>query len=98
MNKNIIYQFEPLWNEWKIEEYLGSGSTGKVYKIVKRDYDMEYNSAVKFFSIPTEEQLDNFSNFVGNNMNSLSSYLNDYIKDIVNEIKLLYDLKGHSIL
>ena len=33
--KNGIYKYEPLWNEWYVEELIGKGSYGEVYKIYR---------------------------------------------------------------
>mgnify|MGYP001771927281 FL=1 len=37
-----IHQFEPLWGVWKIEEELGEGSYGKVYKAVRNEFGATY--------------------------------------------------------
>ena len=29
------YKYEPLWGEWYIDELIGKGSYGEVYKIYK---------------------------------------------------------------
>ncbi|MEN8907423.1 MAG: protein kinase [Clostridiales bacterium] len=93
----IIYQYEPLWGSWKIKEMIGRGSIGNVYKISKKVLDREQISAVKFISIPTKDQYENFSNIYGiTNQSSSEKFFNDLINKMVQEINLLYELKGNS--
>ncbi len=40
------------WKGWRIDELLGEGAFGKVYKISRREMDFEYSSALKVISIP----------------------------------------------
>lgn len=41
-----IYQYKPLWNEWKVDELIGEGSFGKVYKIKRTEFGEDYYAAV----------------------------------------------------
>lgn len=55
-----IHHFEPLWDDWYIDELLGEGSFGKVYKAHKSFGNHTYVSAIKHLSIPaTEAELHN---------------------------------------
>jgi serine/threonine protein kinase len=97
MNKrDEIFKFEPLFGKWIIKEFLGSGSIGKVYKISSIVNTKEYISAVKYLSFPTEDIYNGAVNSLGNNKEMISNYFKNYIDSIVNEIDLLYELKGHS--
>lgn len=97
MDKNdVIYNFEPLWGSWKIDSCIGMGSSGKVYKIVKEDYNNKYYSAVKFMCLPSEAEYNYILSSLGNHEDTIANYWEDYIKDISKEISLLYNLKGHS--
>lgn len=40
------------WKEWKIEELIGEGSFGKVYRITKEDFGHIYEAALKIIEIP----------------------------------------------
>jgi serine/threonine protein kinase len=95
MENEIIYSYEPLWGQWKIENYVGSGSVGKVYKISRDVFNKKHYAAVKVMTIPTQEQYDNFISSLGSFDNS-KKYFEDLAKQIANEINLLYELKGHS--
>ena len=46
---------EKIWRGWKIVELIGTGSYGKVYKIIKEDFGHTYVSALKVMTIPTNQ-------------------------------------------
>lgn len=50
--RDRILQYQPLWQGWIIEAFLGEGSYGRVYRAVRRDRAGKYRSAVKLISIP----------------------------------------------
>jgi len=96
-SKDLIYLYEPLWGSWKIDSLIGTGSTGTVYKVVKKDYNCEYVSAVKFILVPTYEQYKSvLSYFNSGDKNSIHEYFENIVQSILNEIELLYDLKEHG--
>lgn len=94
-----IYDYQPLWGSWTIENQIGEGTFGKVYKISKDLLGKTHYAAVKIISIPTKDQLK----FASSNLNTsnpeiLESYFNDILKEIVNEINILYDLNGRDYI
>lgn len=95
MQKDEIYQYEPLWNKWKVKELLGEGSVGKVYKISKTVFEREYFSAVKFITL-SPESYNLFDLDTQSAKLSSEEYFRKAIKNIVNEIGLLYKLKGNT--
>ena len=50
-----IKQYEPLWGAWYVENLIGEGSYGKVYKLRREEFGKIYYSAVKLISIPQNE-------------------------------------------
>ena len=44
------------WPEWKIEEVLGRGSFGTVYRASRNVYENSFESAIKVITIPQQEQ------------------------------------------
>ncbi|MEN8906775.1 MAG: serine/threonine-protein kinase [Clostridiales bacterium] len=95
MKNEIIYKYEPLWGDWKIEEILGRGSVGNVYKLSRDFFGEKQYSAVKVISIPTDEQYNMFISSSGHS-NDSKVFFEDLAKEIAKEINLLYQLKGHS--
>ena len=47
MTREELRKFEPLWDKWYIQEYLGGGSYGDVYRITCQVYESSYEAALK---------------------------------------------------
>jgi len=50
-----IYNYVPLWKEWYIEELIGKGSYGEVYKIYRDVNGTREYAAAKYISVPKVE-------------------------------------------
>ena len=87
MNNKNIHRFEPLWNDWYIDEVIGKGSSGIVYKISKKLYDKKHFAALKVIHVPTEEQLENIISSTGNtDSNFIDNYFKNLLKDMTSEM------------
>lgn len=93
---DIIYDFEPLWGAWKIEEFVGAGNFGRVYKVSREEWGQKYISAVKLISIPQGSNDYKEAQTIGIGMGSMAGYFEGFVKSIVSEIELMYKLKGNS--
>ncbi|WP_265444533.1 DUF5050 domain-containing protein [Acetivibrio straminisolvens] len=93
---DYIKKYEPLWGAWRVESFIGEGSYGKVYKIFKEEWGFKYQSALKLISIPTQEQHREAVATIGNDDNSLEQYFQSAVKNIVNEIHMMYTLRGNT--
>ena len=93
-----IKKFEPLWGVWEIDSIIGEGSFGKVYKAVRKDFDKEYFCAIKHVSVPqSENEIKQFFNENGvSDESSASEYFHHIVKDVTDEISIMYSLKGNS--
>lgn len=93
-----IKDFEPLWGEWRSSELLGQGSSGKVYKMVKKDLDKEYYAAVKHLSVPSmpDEEKDLYSEGLVTDKEALKNYYDNVLNTLRSEINLYYKLKGNT--
>ncbi len=49
---NRIKKYEPLWGSWYVEDKVGEGSYGAVYRVVRKSRNKAYRAAVKLISIP----------------------------------------------
>ena len=80
---------------WETVRCIGSGSSGKVYELKKKDeYGGDFHSALKVISIPStqkeyEEMLSTMSEF------AMRSKLRDKVEEISNEYRLMGVLRGH---
>ena len=50
-----IELLEKIWPKWKVAQFLGEGTFGKVYKCVHSEHDIEQFSAIKVISIQRNE-------------------------------------------
>lgn len=95
-NNDGIQKYSPLWGEWIIEEPVGIGSYGKVYKISKQLGNEKVISAVKHIKIPSTAQYEDAILSFGNNKESMRTYFKDIVNKLENEVKLLYKLRGNT--
>ncbi|MHB8963567.1 MAG: serine/threonine protein kinase [Saccharofermentanales bacterium] len=91
-----IYRYQPLWDKWQIDDLIGEGSFGKVYKISHEEYGQTYVSAVKMISIPTEAQYKKARSVIGADDRTLRNYFHEMVQSLINEVNILYSLSGNS--
>ena len=87
---------EKIWRGWKIVELIGTGSYGKVYKIIKEDFGHTYVSALKVMTIPTNQAEVVSVRNEGMDEKSVTSYFYSMVEDIVKECALMSKLQGNS--
>lgn len=82
---------ENVWPEWKVEEIIGKGSYGAVFRCV----DTEGNkSAVKVISVPQNDNEIKPTTSEKMTSEQMKEYYKDIADDMVKEIELLKALKG----
>lgn len=80
---------------WEIVRCIGSGSSGKVYELKKKDeYGGDFHTALKVISVPGsqkeyDEMLDTMSEF------AMRAKLREKVEEISGEYRLLGALRGH---
>ena len=90
-----IKQYEPLWSSWYVDEQLGEGSFGKVYKVHKNEFGKIYYSAVKMLSIPQNEyEIERAKQEMPEI--TVPTYFRGFVMDIVQEIDLMSAFKGNT--
>ena len=92
-----VKKYEPLWGAWYVDSVLGTGSLGKVYKIHKEEFGRIYEAALKMISIPQSEsdiqQMIKTNGIIDEN--SIRTYFNNYIANIVKQIDLMRNFAGN---
>lgn len=97
MNLTGAKRFEAISDKWKVVEQLGSGSSGTVYKIERKDYP-NMKSALKIISIPSSQcevrsfREDNYDL----DDKSVTSYFYGFVEEFIKEIQIMSQLRGHS--
>lgn len=91
-----IYQYQPLWGKWQIDELIGKGNFGRVYRVSHEEYGHTYTSAVKMISIPSEVQYKIAQSVIGQKNVTLRNYFHEMVQSLVNEVNILYSLSGNS--
>ena len=91
-----IKQYEPLWGSWYVDEQLGEGAYGKVYKVHKEEFGRIYEAAVKIISIPQSEADIIQAKSEGLNDESARSYFQAFVTDIIQEVDLMNAFHGNS--
>lgn len=83
-----------VWPEWQAVELLGEGSFGKVYRCVREEYGMKFESAVKVISLPSSRaEVDSFF-AEGMSEEQIKTFYAEIVEDFASEIKMLFLLKG----
>lgn len=84
------------WGVWKIDQLIGEGSFGKVYKIIREELGHTYEAALKVIEIPqSQSEVESVKN-EGMDDLSVSLYFQSIVEDFVEEFALMSKLKGNS--
>ena len=86
--------FEKYLAGWEIEELIGQGAYGKVYRIKKEELGYTYYSALKVIKIPSDEREAYSINSMGMDQDSLRAYYEGTAREISNEIRIMESLKS----
>lgn len=87
---------QPVFGNWYIEDKIGSGAFGTVYKIKREEFGETYYAALKVIRIPLDDQEISSLRSEGMDDRSITAYYKDLVQNLVSEIKILNSLKGNS--
>jgi serine/threonine protein kinase len=85
-----------VWPGWQIEELIGEGAFGKVYKAVREEYGIISTAAIKVISIPQSEQEVRVLSTEGYDEATSRTYFEGIVQDFVSEIRLMESMKGST--
>ncbi len=91
-----IRSYEPLWGSWYVEEKIGQGSFGKVYKVSRTSLNKKFISAVKMISIPGSAGEIDACRKKGMSEELIRSYYRKKVERLEQEIILMEEMKGAS--
>ena len=86
----------PEWREWEIQEEIGEGAYGVVYRAEKRKDSVCAVSAIKVVTIPKGKAVAEDLRQGLQNEQSYREYLKDLVDGFANEIRTMYELQGDS--
>ena len=84
------------WNGWTVESFIGEGTYGKVYRIVRTEFGHTYESALKVISIPKNSSEVATIRNEGMDDDSITSYFRGMVEDMVSEFAIMSELRGNS--
>lgn len=96
MLQESVKQYEPFWDKWYIEERLGAGSFGEVYKIKREEYGETYYSALKIISIPRDKSELNEVTLACGSIEKTMTYYDNIRQSIVKEVSMMERFKGKT--
>lgn len=83
-----------VFDEWEIVRKIGTGASGVVYEIRKTDHDVTLTSALKVMRVPKNASVASSLYSDGLDQQSVTSYLQDVVDELIGEIKLMVSMKG----
>ncbi len=83
-----------IWPEWKIEDLIGEGSYGKVYKVQRENQGRVEYAALKVIDIPKDESEINALLANGMDQESIVTYYQMAANDLFSEIKIMESLRS----
>lgn len=82
---------------YHVDEKIGSGGFGTVYKVSKTNAAGTYIRALKHITLPTKKQYASVLNSMGGDYSKADDYFASALNDIVNEIKILSSLSESGV-
>ena len=82
---------------YRVDEKIGSGGFGTVYKVSKTNAAGTYVRALKHITLPTKKQYASVLNSMGGDYAKADDYFASALSDIVNEIKILSMLSESGV-
>lgn len=77
---------------YTVDEKIGSGGFGTVYKVSKTNASGTYVRALKHMTIPSQKQYADVLNSMGGDYSKADDYFAGVLKEIVNEIQIISTL------
>ena len=93
----MLYEIgDKVLDEWVITRTIGEGSYGKVVEIERNEFGLSMKSALKIISIPGNNSEIRAVMGEGIDNKSITSYFYGFVEEIIKEIAIMSELKGHT--
>ena len=93
----MLYEMgDKVLDEWVITRTIGEGSYGKVVEIERNEFGLSMKSALKIISIPGNNSELKAVMGEGVDNKSITSYFYGFVEEIIKEIAIMSELKGHT--
>lgn len=92
-------QYQPgdqVFGKWTLKRLLGEGSFGRVYEAEREDFGRVYKAAIKIVTIPQSQSEVQSVRADGMDDESVTTYFQGFVEEMVDEFDLMEKLKGHS--
>lgn len=89
-----MLKIEEIWPELEVEEAIGQGSYGIVYRCVNRNGNVDDYCAVKVISVPQNDIYHGDGSIFGMTVEETRVYYKEIVEDFGKEIQILESLKG----
>lgn len=84
------------WADWKIEQRIGKGGFGMVYKIRHRDeFNVEEYAAMKIIRFPQDDHENAVLLSEGYDKDSIIAYNRERLDKVISEYAIMMKMKGH---
>lgn len=83
--EKIQQELDQIWPGWKMENLIGEGAFGKVYKITREEFGHTYKAALKVITIPQKQSEITLAMNDGMDEESAKEYFRSVVEDIVEE-------------
>lgn len=77
-----LHRYQSWLGNWQVDEFIGAGSYGKVYRLKREEFGETYLSALKLITIPQDQSEVRQMEYDGMDGASISSYFESMVKDI----------------
>ena len=87
--------FQPLWNVWNVDEKIGEGVRGNVYRLKRTEIDnTDYYSALKVICLPASETESQHIYAMKKDQHEAQKIVRDMVQETTREVMIMYKLKG----
>ena len=84
------------WKDWTVESFIGEGTYGKVFKVVRNEFNRTYESALKVIRIPQNNAEYESVRNDGMDEQSVTTYFRSLVDEIIGEFTMMSRLRGNS--